>query len=341
MGFGVSVVVPAYNVESYIGECLESLLAQDVPNLQIICIDDGSTDATRAIIEGYAKRNEAMMVLSHENKGQSVARNEGMKNATGKYLYFCDSDDKLVDGALRKLYEEAERSTADIVYFDADSFFESESLKEAHGHYASFYHRKGNYDAPRTGKQMVADMASLGDWRPSIVLQFYRTEFLRENRLAFIPDILHEDNAFSYCAAIKAQLVSHLGESLYRRRLRSHSIMTTHESSRNAVGYFRCLIAMAKASAEQGIEDPAVLEVPYSVLMLTRDVYQSLPPSEQEASLKAFSDIERILFWICIVKDGAALDEAASARDELNAIKGSRRFKLAERMADIRNMLPR
>ena len=341
MDVKVSVVVPAYNVESYIGECLDSLLAQDVPGMQIICVDDGSTDATWAIVEDYAKRHESITALRQENEGQSSARNEGMRHATGEYLYFCDSDDKLIGGALRKLYEQAERTAADIVYFDADSFFESASLKETHGHYASFYHRKGRYGAARTGMQMVADMTANGDWRPSIVIQFYRTAFLRDNRLSFIPGILHEDNAFSYCAAIRAQSTCHVGESLYLRRLRSQSIMTTHEDSRNAIGYFKCFIAMASASADQGIDDPAVLEVPYSVLMLARDVFRRLSPAEQKACLDAFSGTERVLFWAIVARDRALLDSVDSAREELDAIKDSRRYRLAERMANIRNMLPR
>lgn len=111
----ISVIVPVYNVESYLQECVDSLLAQDVPGLELIFVNDGSTDGSRGILEEYSRRHDNIIVIDQENSGQSVAKNNGIKVASGKYISFVDADDIMMEGALRVLFDKAEQNSCPMV----------------------------------------------------------------------------------------------------------------------------------------------------------------------------------------------------------------------------------
>lgn len=114
----ISIIIPVYNVEEYLEKCLESIINQNFDKVEIIIVDDGSTDKSLQIAKEYQKKYpEKTRVISQENKGQGGARNTGIKNATGKYLLFVDSDDTIKSGMLETLYTEMEKSNADIVLF--------------------------------------------------------------------------------------------------------------------------------------------------------------------------------------------------------------------------------
>lgn len=111
----ISVIVPCYNAERYLSVCLESLKAQREPELQMILIDDGSTDATGALLDDFARVEPRARVIHTENGGVSAARNRGLALATGRYIAFVDADDALEENSLRTLYQHAARTEAQIV----------------------------------------------------------------------------------------------------------------------------------------------------------------------------------------------------------------------------------
>lgn len=114
----VSIVVPVYQVKEYIGECVESLLAQTYTNLEILLVDDGSTDGSGAICDEYAARDSRVRVVHQENQGLSAARNTGIEHARGECLAFVDSDDVVMNEFIEKLYELLEKYQADIAACD-------------------------------------------------------------------------------------------------------------------------------------------------------------------------------------------------------------------------------
>ena len=115
----VSVIVPAFNAAPYLPECLDSILAQTADDLEVICIDDGSTDGTPQILAEYALRDGRLGWVSQENRGLSESRNRGIDLSSGKYLLFCDADDMLKPDAVRALVEKAERDRLDVLFFGA------------------------------------------------------------------------------------------------------------------------------------------------------------------------------------------------------------------------------
>ena len=118
----VSVIVPIYNVKAYLKECLDSLERQTLNGIEVIMVNDGSTDGSELIAAEYSERNPNFRLLNRENGGLSAARNTGLESAQGKYVYFLDSDDFLADNAMELLYSKAESEDLDQVRFSAYIF---------------------------------------------------------------------------------------------------------------------------------------------------------------------------------------------------------------------------
>ena len=111
----VSVIIPVYNVEQYLRQCLDSVLGQTLKEIEIICVDDGSTDKSLDILKEYQKKDGRIIILQQKNQYAGVARNNGIKIAKGKYLSFLDSDDFFVNNMLENMYNRAEKDNSDIV----------------------------------------------------------------------------------------------------------------------------------------------------------------------------------------------------------------------------------
>lgn len=118
----VSVVIPVYNVESFLEECLDSVCSQTYAALDIICVNDGSTDNSRNILNKYEKRDSRIKVLSKDNGGLSSARNMGLQFCKGEYILFVDSDDILVPNAVEIMVSELENTKSDVIVFGAELF---------------------------------------------------------------------------------------------------------------------------------------------------------------------------------------------------------------------------
>lgn len=115
----LSVIVPVYNMEKYLGTCLDSILDQEIPNMEVLVVDAGSTDRSRDVIKRYAKQYEQIQqIYSDQNLWASAARNLALDRAKGKYLAFCDADDTIPTGAYKKLIKSAEENQSDIVTAD-------------------------------------------------------------------------------------------------------------------------------------------------------------------------------------------------------------------------------
>lgn len=118
MDIKVSVIIPVYNCEKYIGECIESLVSQTLKECEFIFVNDGSSDKSKDIIEGYAKNDSRIKIINQKNGGVSVARNTGLKSAVGEYIGFVDGDDYIECDYYEKLYDVAIENDCDVVMCD-------------------------------------------------------------------------------------------------------------------------------------------------------------------------------------------------------------------------------
>ncbi len=237
----VSIVIPIYNVEPYLEECLASAIGQTLKEIEVICVNDGSTDNSMDIVRKYAKNDSRICIVEKENGGLSSARNAGMDAAKGEYILFLDSDDWILPETLEEIYEIAVKNDLDNVYFNAAVFYDSDIIKETESGYSNYYKRKGIYEGVYTGAELGEKIMRNGDFRPSACLQMPKREMLQKYHLHFYEGIIHEDNLFTIQSMILEDKVMFIDKDYYRRRMRSDSIVTTRKGVRNAIGYFTCM----------------------------------------------------------------------------------------------------
>lgn len=235
----VSVVIPAYNVEKYIEDCLNSVIRQTLRQIEIICVNDASTDSTSDILYEFSKIDNRIKVIDlSQNQGQSTARNIGLGISKGNYVYFLDADDMIAEDCLEKLYVLSIRHNLDICFFNASAIFENRKLEIQFKSYETI-HKTVCKDVMR-GEVLFQNFIENNDWSPSPTRQFFSKEFLIGNDIKFEPGILHEDTLFSFLAIIRAERVLCVPDQLYYRRFRPDSTMTSCMTSRNVKGLFIC-----------------------------------------------------------------------------------------------------
>lgn len=222
----ISVIVISYNIEKYIGECVESILSQEGPSLECICVDDASTDATYSILKRYAKKDSRIKLIRNDkNAGQSSTRNVGFRNASGKYLYCIDGDDYLSAGALKRLYSCAEENCLDLLGFSATSFFESEELERFGAE--DEYVRKGTYLDVKNGAELFADLIAQGDRvSANVVMYFFRRDYFEVNNLYGLEELRYADDSI-FAMYMAAERAMYIPDRLYMRRYRENSTCTS------------------------------------------------------------------------------------------------------------------
>lgn len=243
----VSVIIPVYNSADYLRECIDSVLAQSLKDLEIICINDGSTDDSLKILEEYFECDQRIVLIDKNNAGIGHTRNLGMKNAKGKYMYFLDSDDYIAETALQELYDLAEKDKLDHVIFNlqviVDENFKNEDFVQR---MTEYYSRTGTHLGPMRGIDLFRRLIENSEYLPSVSTQFYRSDFLKSRMISFEEGILHEDELFSFIVYLKSERSEYLDKVLFYRRLREESIMTVPKTVEHCRGYFVCYVEICK-----------------------------------------------------------------------------------------------
>lgn len=230
----VSVIIPVYNTGKYLREALDSICNQTLRELEIILINDGSTDNSQSICEEYALKDNRIQWHTQPNQGQAVARNNGLLSATGKYIYFMDSDDILDTKALQQCYDTCEQYSLDAVVFDAETILDDNRILNAYR-----YCRKGIVTEDKVWEGLKLIDFELGNRIFFVVpwLFFTRHSFLRQYFSGFPPGVIHEDHVFAMQLMLNARRIKYISESFFKRRIRQGSTMTTVFSMRNIEGY--------------------------------------------------------------------------------------------------------
>ena len=216
----VSVVIPVYNVEDFLGECLDSIVNQTLDDIEIICVNDGSTDKSLDILNDYASRDDRFTVIDQENGGHAVATNRGMKLAKGKYLFLMDSDDILELSALEDTYNLAEKKDVDFVLFQAINYYMD----------TGEYVKKENYSmnalADYVGDR-VFNYRDVKDYLFDISVtpwtKLYNREFIERSGASFPEGLVFEDNVFFWEVLFNAERIVFLRKHLFIRRWYSES----------------------------------------------------------------------------------------------------------------------
>jgi glycosyltransferase involved in cell wall biosynthesis len=241
----VSIIVPVYNVEKYLNKCISSLLAQTLSDIEIICVDDGSTDNSLKILKSYAEIDNRIRVISQENQGVSSARNNGFTAANGDYVYFIDSDDYLELNAMEILYSYAILEDLDILYFNGTAEYQNEYMKEKYSGYGQRFSRNHTYPGVVNGKEMFVAMYQNKDYRVNMALQFLKRNYVTNNSLNFIPGFVSEDVLFTFSAILNADRVSYKDKRFFHRLIRDDSITTNKNYGTDVItSWLICLVRM-------------------------------------------------------------------------------------------------
>ncbi len=307
----VSVIVPVYNTGKYVGRCLDSILSQTKQNLEVICVNDGSTDDSLHILSKYAKLDSRVKVIMQENKGLSAARNAGIRAACGRYIYFCDSDDYVSEDMMEYLYNTASKNNLDLVLFNADSFLDPDSAQdvfcvERAKSYESYYNRSGDYEGVQSGKEIFASMHEKGEHRASVCLQFIRALYLRKKHLCFYEGIRHEDNLYTLQVLLGADRVQFVNKNFFHRRVRVGSIMTSQEGYHNFYGYWvtycEALHFLANTRLDERVNKEVEEEIRHVYLGNSLRIWRKLNKKEKAEFNNKVPMLYRILFDAVAVK---------------------------------------
>lgn len=220
----ISVIVPVYNVENYLAKCLDSILNQTFSNIEIICVNDGSTDNSRKILETYKNKDSRIKIVDKKNGGLSSARNAGMKVATGEFYSFIDSDDWIDITMLEKLYNNMLEHESDISICAVHQFDETnQRIDDSNPYYTLEYFDK-TFDNRAFSyvdtKPFIMDVCVMA-WN-----KLYRRSLIEKCNAEFPDGLIFEDGPFFFTIFFKTQKVSIVRDFLYYYRInRKNSII--------------------------------------------------------------------------------------------------------------------
>ena len=321
----ISVIIPVYNVEAYLAECLDSVCSQSLREIEILCVDDSSTDGSLRILEEYAAADARIRLFRNdENRGVGAARNRGLDAARGEVVYFLDSDDRIAPGTLEKIRDRMERDRLEGLYFNLKLFFRDPETDGPVGDVPE--HRTGTYPEPAyTGKELLALLLKNGDWRYYIQAQAWRRSYYAEQGIRFPEGIVHEDVFFCPALILPAARVGVLDEPLFQRRYRPGSIMTSVSWGKRRQGLLRSYLELVRFFHRREIRELPALRI----LVLTHLMIRGMQEEKRPLTPEDFGPVsaeDRRLLEEALPKTGYCLKYDLYVRYEIPA--GSRRLYL-------------
>ncbi len=213
-----SIIVPVYNVEAYLEQCINSILLQSFKDYELILINDGSTDNCLEICKQYITKNPEIRLINQDNKGLSAARNSGLNIAKGIYTWFVDSDDYIEKDSLKKLYESLNQKHIDVLAFSNYHLFENTGeIKENNLNPTTEIYSNLEF----INKKLSLEIAP---W-----IYIYQTHFLKSENIQFREDVkIHEDEFFLLEVFAKLKTIKCIKDRLYIYRFRQNSLMRSN-----------------------------------------------------------------------------------------------------------------
>lgn len=236
----VSVVIPVYNTEKYLRQCLDSLTSQTLKDIEIIVVDDGSKQECAALCDELAKNDDRIKVIHKGNEGQGLARNCGMEASTGDYIGFVDSDDYVDSQMYEMLYTAAKRNDADLV-MSGMSFVGGNTFSKSGEYTEKQYFDKETVFEKETVKQVLLGVVGALPSEPddsrygvSVCKNIFKRELLRKGEVQFVSEreIISEDTIFMVDCLAKSEKVVGIPGAFYRYRRNDESFSKSYRSDR-------------------------------------------------------------------------------------------------------------
>ena len=214
----ISIVIPVYNAEKYLSQCLDSLLNQTLKDIEILCVNDGSQDNSYQIMQEYAQNDERLKIFTQENSGPAKARNVGLKNANGKYLMFCDSDDFYNQDMCQNMLGAIEENNVDFVMCDCDFVIENGNTYNRTQASLDYHHLKysGRFKLVNSLKTAINVLL----WN-----KIFKMDLINKYDIKFPKGLESDDNAFIYQYIAVSSSFFGLPQKLYNYRILENSVM--------------------------------------------------------------------------------------------------------------------
>ena len=214
----VSIIIPVYNVEKYIEKCLNSVLNQTLKDIEIICINDGSTDNSLMILKEFAKKDKRIVLINQENKGQGESRNLGISIAKGEYIAFLDSDDWVEKDFYEKLYNQAVADGDDIVC--SETIYYQKGNFERNNFVSKKIHKA--YKKRNTNYELFQQIGASVIWN-----KIYKKSIFSDKNIYFPNLPRFEDNYFTFAVFSTKPKIGYCLDTAIYYRIRENSVMTS------------------------------------------------------------------------------------------------------------------
>lgn len=215
----VSIIIPVYNMEKYLRQCLDSVVNQTLQDIEIICIDDCSTDNSLQILKEYASKDNRIRIIEQKiNQGQGVARNEAIKIATGEYIGFVDPDDWIEPNMYEEMYNKAKEFNTDIVICNLELFFSDSNYKKTINTLENFQKFKTSIKTNSIYNFNNLENLFLENSYNFSCARLYNANFIKNNNIHFSKTKRSEDVIFCDFANFKAKRIFHIDKNFYHYR---------------------------------------------------------------------------------------------------------------------------
>jgi len=285
----VSVILPVYNKALFLIQCIDGILAQTLDNIEIIFVDDGSTDDSLSILKKYKEKDDRIKLISQKNQGAAVARNVGLSHASGEYLSILDADDIFDPDMLRRAYKRANETFADIVIFRSDSYDDVTKQYSSVAWTIQNRYIPSDLFAGKDVPDCVFQVCVGWTWD-----KLFRREFVELLGLKFQNIRIHNDAFFTFVALLHAERVAILHDVLVSKR---RSVDTSVSSSGSINLYWKDLFKFIYKLEEHLISTNKRVSVERSFYNLSLHLAMRLYSRLQERSKKRLSNYLRVRFF--------------------------------------------
>lgn len=298
----ISVIVPVYNAADFVEESINSIRNNTFRDIEIICVNDGSTDNSLEILNSLKKQDERIIIIDKPNGGPSDSRNAGLDVARGELVSFVDSDDYVHPKMLEFLYMQMEKNNLDQLYFSAVSVFDNDSVYSEFSEFENLYKRRGEYSGVVTGRELFVKMVNNSEFRPTPWMFISRRSLFEDNNIRFEKDLIHEDNLFVIMCLSYAQRTEFVNAVLYFRRVHNNSIMTGANKIKRIYSYYKIIKILEQFAKKENLKKDKsffdALKHQLSVMDFNAcDIAEKINPQMLEAFSDTLDEDEAIDFY--------------------------------------------
>lgn len=271
----ISIIIPVFNVGTYLKKCLDCILTQTLKNIEVICINYGSTDDSIEILQEYASIDNRLVIITQTNQGQFKAMNKGISIAKGKYIYFLEANSVIDFDALDIMFNKVVAINADVLYFNGSYNLDSERLNQSN----YFYTDELEDNSSISGVELLSKIQEKNNFCFDISLLLIKLEFLKKEDILFNENVIYMDKSFSFKLIMTSTNVTYINQKLLKKQISKNNNYDIFYG--NLVSYIKIIDFINKLDGQNGI-DQEIHGILNNVFNCVIDEYNSLIQFEKD-----------------------------------------------------------